>query len=281
MPLPAGTGLTRRDVRLAHGRARARGLRRRRAQLVRVRRRDRARRVRGGRDEQGARLGLPRRRDRRALRALPGRRPDVLLAAPEPRARADDRDARTPRTAACAGIPPTASIATLHGEGKVSVIPAIGYANSDQSHFTSRHYWEVGATDATLRTGWLGRYLDKIGTRRQPAAGALARRRAPAGARDRRRCRSRRSRRPTSTRSRRPASPPHPLESSILQEAANIGAVHAKSPDAGLSTAGSIALSLAPPRERARRVRVRLQEPGCLPGVDRSRSRTGSPGSRR
>ncbi len=80
--------------------------------------------------------------------------------------------------------PAMSSIATLYGEGKVSVIPAIGYANSDQSHFTSRHYWEVGATDATLRTGWLGRYLDKTGTARQPAPGALARCRAAAGARD-------------------------------------------------------------------------------------------------
>ncbi len=67
--------------------------------------------------------------------------------------------------------PAMSSIATLYGEGKVSVIPAIGYANSDQSHFTSRHYWEVGATDATLRTGWLGRYLDKTGTADNPLQG--------------------------------------------------------------------------------------------------------------
>src|SRR5439155_183809 len=33
----------------------------------------------------------------------------------------------------------------------------------------------------------------------------------------------------------------HPLEASILQEAANIGAAHATSPDPGLSTAGKIA----------------------------------------
>ena len=81
---------------------------------------------------------------------------------------------------------PTANaLATLHGEGKVSVIPAIGYVNNDESHFTSRHYWEVGATQATLRTGWLGRYLDHVGDARQPAAGAVARRLPPAGAGDR------------------------------------------------------------------------------------------------
>src|SRR5262249_10848811 len=39
-----------------------------------------------------------------------------------------------------------------------------------------------------------------------------------------------------------PGLPPHPLELSMLQEAANIGAAHATSADAGLATAGSIAL---------------------------------------
>src|SRR5215218_6289983 len=46
-------------------------------------------------------------------------------------------------------------LATLHGEGKVSVMPAIGYTHPDQSHFTSRHFWEVGATDARLASGWM------------------------------------------------------------------------------------------------------------------------------
>jgi uncharacterized protein (DUF1501 family) len=138
--------------------------------------------------------------------------------------------------------PAMSSIATLYGEGKVSVIPAIGYANSDQSHFTSRHYWEVGATDATLRTGWLGRYLDKTGTGDNPLQGlsldvalqpALATTKVPVAtlqAADQYTFAA-------------PGVAPHPLESSILQEAANLGAVHMKSPDAGLSTAGSIALS--------------------------------------
>ena len=35
-------------------------------------------------------------------------------------------------------------------------MPAIGYTHPDQSHFTSRHFWEVGATDARLwrAAGW-------------------------------------------------------------------------------------------------------------------------------
>jgi uncharacterized protein (DUF1501 family) len=36
--------------------------------------------------------------------------------------------------------PAAAALATLHGEGKVSAFPAIGYDHPDQSHFTSRHY---------------------------------------------------------------------------------------------------------------------------------------------
>jgi uncharacterized protein (DUF1501 family) len=53
----------------------------------------------------------------------------------------------------------------------VSVLPAIGYDHPDQSHFTSRHYWEVGATDPRLLTGWLGRYLDTIGSQDNPLQG--------------------------------------------------------------------------------------------------------------
>ena len=67
--------------------------------------------------------------------------------------------------------PAAAGIAQLYGEKKVGVMPAIGYTNADQSHFTSRHYWEVGATDATLRAGWLGRYLDHVGTADNPLQG--------------------------------------------------------------------------------------------------------------
>ena len=67
--------------------------------------------------------------------------------------------------------PAAAGLAQLHAEGKVSVLPAIGYTNADQSHFTSRHYYEVGATDANLRTGWLGRYLDVVGSPTNPLQG--------------------------------------------------------------------------------------------------------------
>jgi uncharacterized protein (DUF1501 family) len=67
--------------------------------------------------------------------------------------------------------PAAAAFADLHAEGKVSVLPAVGYTNADQSHFTSRHFWEVGALDPHLRTGWMGRLLDRIGTPDNPLQG--------------------------------------------------------------------------------------------------------------
>jgi uncharacterized protein (DUF1501 family) len=67
--------------------------------------------------------------------------------------------------------PSAAAFHTLHAEGKLSVLPAVGYTNADQSHFTSRHYWEVGDTDTRLQTGWLGRYLDRVGNADNPLQG--------------------------------------------------------------------------------------------------------------
>jgi uncharacterized protein (DUF1501 family) len=63
------------------------------------------------------------------------------------------------------------SFRILHEEGKMAVAPSIGYDHPDQSHFTSRHYWEVGAIDTRLQTGWLGRYLDAVGTPDNPLQG--------------------------------------------------------------------------------------------------------------
>jgi len=67
--------------------------------------------------------------------------------------------------------PSLAALAQLHGEGKVSVLPGVGYTGADQSHFTSRHYWEVGATSERMTTGWLGRYLDRVGSPDNPLQG--------------------------------------------------------------------------------------------------------------
>jgi len=67
--------------------------------------------------------------------------------------------------------PALGGLQQLYSEKKVTVLPAVGYTHADQSHFTSRHYWEVGATEATLRTGWLGRYLDHVGQQNNPLQG--------------------------------------------------------------------------------------------------------------
>ena len=53
----------------------------------------------------------------------------------------------------------------------MTVLPAVGYDHPDQSHFTSRHFWEVGATDPRLLTGWMGRYLDAVGRADNPLQG--------------------------------------------------------------------------------------------------------------
>ncbi|HTX29825.1 MAG TPA: DUF1501 domain-containing protein [Solirubrobacteraceae bacterium] len=67
--------------------------------------------------------------------------------------------------------PSASSFSQLHNAGRMTVIPGIGYTDPDMSHFTSRHYWEVGATDTELETGWLGRYLDVAGTPTNPFQG--------------------------------------------------------------------------------------------------------------
>ncbi len=67
--------------------------------------------------------------------------------------------------------PQAAGLAQLHAEGKVTAFPAIGYDPPDESHFTSRHYWEVGELNAQARSGWMGRYLDVAGQAGNPLQG--------------------------------------------------------------------------------------------------------------
>lgn len=67
--------------------------------------------------------------------------------------------------------PAANSFADLHAAGKMTVLPAVGYSSPDQSHFTSRHYWEVGGLLPNEITGWMGRLLDTIGTADNPLQG--------------------------------------------------------------------------------------------------------------
>ena len=67
--------------------------------------------------------------------------------------------------------PAAVDFATLCDEGKVSVFPAIGYDDPNQSHFTSRHFYEIGETTIGPRTGWLVRDVDLAGSLDNPLQG--------------------------------------------------------------------------------------------------------------
>ncbi len=109
------------------------------------------------------------------------------------------KEARVPRTAPVLGLPkdregvhrgPKPDVASagraawpkLHEEGKVTVFPAVGYDPPDESHFTSRHYWEVGELNTKTRSGWMGRSARRDRRTRQPSAGPVAGLLARAGA---------------------------------------------------------------------------------------------------
>jgi uncharacterized protein (DUF1501 family) len=59
----------------------------------------------------------------------------------------------------------------LFEAGKIGFLPGIDYANPDLSHFHSRHFWETGLVTDTAASGWLGRYLDRTGSRDNPLQG--------------------------------------------------------------------------------------------------------------
>ena len=139
--------------------------------------------------------------------------------------------------------PAAAGLATLYEEGKVAVLPAVGYEDPDQSHFTSRHFWEVGALNANERTGWLCRWLDRVGSPENPLQGlSLDGRLAPTLAT---------SRMPVAS-----VSGPEeysfwarnvwgPIEERMLETIGTLGAAHAGSPDAALAHAADAAAQSA------------------------------------
>ena len=124
-------------------------------------------------------------------------------------------------------------------------------------------------TDAHLRTGWLGRYLDKVGTADNPVQGltldatlhpALATAKMPVatllgadqyvfGGQ---------------------GVAAHPLEASMLQMAANIGAAHKTSPDPGLKQAGGTAYDSHHLYYELGNFKYGFASPVAYPSVDRS-----------
>ena len=145
---------------------------------------------------QDPRHDLLRRRHRRAQRAGAGRRPGYRRCGRTWRCpKAPGRP--LPRTRACAGTPPRPAWGPARG-GQGHVFPAISYDHPNQSHFTSRHFYEVGALDVGFRPGgWAaGSTTSATTTTRSRAsrwrlALADARDRGPAGVGDRQRRRLR------------------------------------------------------------------------------------------
>ena len=84
---------------------------------------------------------------------------------------AEDPSLQLPADPSLQWHPNAKPLSDLHKLGKVTVLPAIGYEHPDQSHFTSRHYWEVGELDPAGRVGWMGRFLDAHGTPDNPLQG--------------------------------------------------------------------------------------------------------------
>lgn len=145
--------------------------------------------------------------------------------------------------------PSAAPLSTLHKEGKLTVMPAVGYGDGNQSHFTSRHFYEVGSTRIDVRTGWLGRYLDRVGTEDNPLQGlslegrlqpALATRKVPVASID------------GPDRYNLPAmGVSNALEPKMIEALTALGAPHAKSTDPALRMVGDVIL-------QARRLHGRL-----------------------
>ena len=164
MPMPAGTG-HRRDFMLRSA-GRAGRVRRELARVAGLRGRHPRGGLCGARAAR-ARQRLPRRR-RRLARCSPRGRPPAL----RPRLALPDSGLVFTEDPRLRWHPEAAALRTRTSRASSPSSPPS--AAPDQSHFTSRHYWEVGATNPGLRTGWIGRYLDRAGRPDNPLKGSAS-----------------------------------------------------------------------------------------------------------
>jgi uncharacterized protein (DUF1501 family) len=69
--------------------------------------------------------------------------------------------------------PHASGLKDLHDAGLLSIFPATDYPKPDYSHFHSGHFWRTGVLDRSysVDTGWLGRYLDLVGSPSSPLQG--------------------------------------------------------------------------------------------------------------
>ena len=59
--------------------------------------------------------------------------------------------------------PSLVGVKALFDQGKIGVIPGVGYPSPNRSHFRSMDIWQSGVPDRVDLTGWLGRWHDAVG----------------------------------------------------------------------------------------------------------------------
>ncbi len=50
-----------------------------------------------------------------------------------------------------------------YDKGQMAIVRGVGYPNPSYSHFRSMEIWQSGEPEKTVRSGWLGRYLEQVG----------------------------------------------------------------------------------------------------------------------
>jgi uncharacterized protein (DUF1501 family) len=69
---------------------------------------------------------------------------------------------------------PNGGLQGLYDRGQIGFLPGIDYANPNLSHFASRAFWETGMVSQQSVSGWLGRWLDRHGSKENPLQGLSA-----------------------------------------------------------------------------------------------------------
>jgi uncharacterized protein (DUF1501 family) len=59
--------------------------------------------------------------------------------------------------------PGLTGLKTLWDNKKLAVVRGVGYPRPDHSHFRSMAIWQTASPETSVRTGWLGRWLDATG----------------------------------------------------------------------------------------------------------------------
>jgi len=79
-----------------------------------------------------------------------------------------------PLNAALGLHPSLSGLQALYGQGKLAIINGVGYPEPSHSHARSKEIWQTASLDSTVKTGWLGRYLDGMPAPLPNALPALA-----------------------------------------------------------------------------------------------------------